>query len=108
MKNHAHVVEHDEPEDEIAERMEERKNAKHSLALVEMEDLAGSLRIGVDAEVRQHDAFRFTGAAAAEDDGGQVVHCQRGVLSAGQFDYPRRDAESEEARDEFVPRADSA
>ncbi len=108
MKDHARVVEHDEPEDEIAERMEERKNAKNSLVLVEMEDLAGSLRIGVDTEVRQHHAFRFPRAAAAEDDGDQVVHCQRAVLSAGPFDQPRRGAEGEETCDEFLSCADGA
>ena len=67
-----------------------------------MENLVGPLRIGVDVEVREHHALRFTGAAAAEDDGGQVVHCQRGILSAGPFDQARREAEGEETRDELL------
>ena len=108
VKDHPCVIEHDEPKDEIAERMEERKDPQHSLILVEMKGLAGSLLIGVDVEVRKHHAFRFSRAAAAEDDGGQVVHCQGSVLSAGPFDHARRRAEGQETRSEFLSCADGA
>jgi hypothetical protein len=73
-----------------------------------MKGLTGPLLIGVDVEVRKHHAFRFSRAAAAEDDGGQVVHGQGGVLSAGPFDQARRRAESHEARREFLTCADGA
>ena len=88
--------------------MEEGKNPEDSLVVIEMEHLADSLSVGVDVEVREHHAFGFPCAAAAENDGGQVVHRQRGVLSAGQFDQPRRGAEGEETCENFPPCADGA
>ncbi len=53
--------------------MKEGQDAEDSFILVEMEHLCGALGVGVDAEMREHDAFGFAGAAAAEDDGGQAV-----------------------------------
>ena len=43
------------------------------------EHLRNRLDIGIDAEMGQHDAFRFAGAAAAEDDGRKVIHRDRWV-----------------------------
>jgi hypothetical protein len=58
--------------------------------------------------VGEHHTLRLPRAAAAEDDRGEVVHRQRGVLSAGPFDQPGRGAKGEESRDEFVSCADRA
>src|SRR6185295_7349980 len=99
---------HDEPEDEITERVEEWKNPEDFLVVIEMKHLADSLGVGVDVEVRQHHAFRFPRAAAAENDSGEVVHGQRGLLSAGQFDHPRRSAEGKDACEELLSRTDGA
>ncbi len=108
MEHHPRVVVHDEPEDEITEGVEKRQHPKYALLLVEMEDLAGTLRIGVDAEMGEHHAFGLSGAAAAENDGGQVFHRQRGLLPTGPFDHPRRGAEGQETCDEFLAWADRA
>ena len=108
MKDHARVVVHDQPEDEIAEGVEEGQNPQDSFLLVEVEHLAGPLHIGVDVEVREYHSFGLAGAAAAEDDGRRIVHRQWGLLPAGQFDQPGRGAEGEETRGEFLPWADRA
>ena len=42
MKDDGRAVEHDEPKDQIPERMEERQNAEHSILLVQGEHLDGS------------------------------------------------------------------
>ena len=51
-----------------------------------MEHLCRALAVGVDAEMREHDAFGFTGAPAAEDDGGKAIGRQRCGLSTDTFD----------------------
>ena len=41
---------------------------------VEHEDLGDLLNVGHDVEVREHHALGIAGAAAGEDDGGQLIH----------------------------------
>ena len=106
MKHGRSAVERDVPEHEVAERVEEGKNAQDSIILGKGEHLRDGLHIRVDAEVRQHHAFRLAGAAAAEDDGGEVIHGHALGLSAGRFQKTERSQYSEGCGGEFVPRAD--
>src|SRR5512147_1087210 len=87
--------------------MEKRKDAEHSLILIEMEDLARSLHIGIDIEMGEHYAFGFPGASAAENDGGHIVHGQRDGLATGPFDEPGGSTESQKRGGKLLPRADS-
>ena len=87
MPRHRGIVEHHEPEHHVSEGMEKWKDAEDSLILIQMEHLGRTLAIRIDAEMGEHDALGFSGAAAAEDDGRQAIGSQRGGLPAGPFDH---------------------
>ncbi len=102
MKDHRGVVGHHEPKHHIAKGMEEGEDAEDSFILVEMEHLCRTLAVGVDAEMREHDAFGLTGAPAAENDGGQAIRGERGGLSTDSFDDPTGRKECQQGGLKFV------
>ena len=74
MKDDANGQHCRQPErDREAERMEEGQDAQKDVAFREHEDLPHLLNVGHDVVVREHHAFGFAGAAAGENDGGEVV-----------------------------------
>ena len=55
------------------ERMKQRQHSDDAVVLVEREKLQHGVDVGRQVEVRQHDAFRNSGAAARKDHRGQAV-----------------------------------
>ncbi len=107
VKDESHAVSGAEPENQITERVEEREDAEHAVSAVYMQHLAGGFDVRIDAEMREHHAFRFAGAAAAEDDGGQIIHGRAFGLSTGQFDDPNGCEQGEQHGEEFLPAGDA-
>ena len=56
-----------------AERVKQRQHSDDAVALVEREELQHGVDVGRQVEVREHDAFRHSGAAARKDHRGQAV-----------------------------------
>ena len=86
MKNHGGVIGHHEPEHHISEGVEKRQDAEDAFVAIEMKHLRGTLTVHVDAEVGKHDSLGLSGAAAAENYGGETVRREAGRLPAGPFD----------------------
>src|SRR5207253_7725028 len=62
-----------EPERHVAERVEQRQDAEQTVFRFEPENLRGRLYVRVNVEVTEQDTLRFPRAAAAENDGGDVI-----------------------------------
>ena len=56
--------------------------------------------------MREHDAFGFTGAPAAENDGGEAIGRQRFGLPTGPFDDAAGSEESQQGGLKFMALAD--
>ena len=56
-----------------AEGMEEGQDAEEDVAFGEHEGLGHLVNVGHDVVMREHHAFGFAGAAAGENDGGEIV-----------------------------------
>ena len=54
--------------------MKKRQDAEQPLIFVERDYLATLLDIGEQVKLREHDAFRFAGAAAGKNNRSEVVH----------------------------------
>src|SRR4026209_579913 len=102
MKDQGSIVEHHEPEDQIAERMKEWQDPEHPFLLVEMQDLCGALGVGIYTIVREHHAFWFSGAAAAENNCDEIIDRDRNILAAGPLDDASWRKDPEQARQPFV------
>src|SRR6476646_6929169 len=71
-----------------------------------MQHLRGALRVRIHTVMREHHAFWFSGATAAEDNGGEIVDGQASVLAARLFNHSHRGKESEQGRMPFVSSTD--
>ena len=90
----------------VAEAMKERQDAERAVLVIEVDRLDHRLRIGRDVAVRQHHAFRLTGAAAGEDDGRQVVQAVLRQPQQPALENPARQQDHLEVSDHLLPRVD--
>ena len=65
--------------------MKERQHAEHAVGVIDRVDLRGGVDVRDQVPVREHHAFGRAGAAAGEDDRGEIVRlgCAGQVLRAG-------------------------